>query len=775
MSTRIWRSVFALLGLATAAVLLQAPASVSAREESTDSEYESRVNEALRSSTDLWGGRLIARPEGPTYDNVVEQLRPLMLCGKEFTASGVYYLVFGRPTRPAGGKEAALHVADGSEIISRNHKTGTRLRLFVGPEGQERYGQSLSRLNTPALRAGYQPVLTTEYTDATGIRYRQESFADTLLDASSTASFIALEVSSPERRVANVEIRIEVSEPGLSLSNSRLIQNQRLVLAVSPGAEATDRGVVYRLSVPAGEKRKIFVIRPLDPMTRLGLTASEPVFLAARQRLCRYWDRKLAEALLFQVSEERVMNAQRNILIQNLFLGWKYSYGNAYEDFFQPEGNDAATLLGLFGYQAEQRACHLALLEKTKGRDHYYNWENGEKLAHAAQYYFLTEDRTFIDSHKKQYDEFIQEMSKQMGEDPNGLLKKEPYSGDIATAGYYLHQQAVCWRGLRDMARVYQKLGYATDGEACFDAASRLRKSLNVAIAKSRAEMGDGTLFVPTDMLSDQRPYDPVTQTKLGTYWNMVFPYALGSGLFSSQDSRRILDYMFGHGSFLLGLLRCNYYPVEVGSYREKGLAGYATAGADNVYLVNVIDALAEQDLPDRLVLALYGKLCHGMTRETFVSGEGDSYGVVPGEYYRAMYLPPNSANNSLLLKILRTMMLFEKEDERGEAVDLLLTHFTPRGWLADGQKIYFSNSPSLFGKVSLSLVSELSQNQIRAVLRTPDRHRPSRMRLRLRTPGNRRLTSVMVNQQRHDLFDPLTETIDLSGLAGTLNIVARY
>lgn len=775
MFTRMWRSVFLLLGLSALAALPRTPASVSAGAEPADSDYESRVNAALRSSADLWGERLIARPEGPTYENMVEQLRPLMLCGKEFTASGVYYLVFGRPASPARGEEAALHVADGSEVISRHHKTGSRLTVFVGPEGQERYGQSLSRLNAPTLRTGYQPVLTTEYTDAAGNRYRQESFADTLPDANTTASFIALEVSPAERRVANVKIRLEVSERGLSLSNSRLVQGQRLLLSLSPGAEIDDRGVVYRLSVPAGEKRRIFLIRPLDPLTGPVVSASDSAFLAAREGLCRYWDRKLAEGSLFQVSEQRVMNAQRNILIQNLFLGWKYSYGNAYEDFFQPEGNDAATLLGLFGYPAEQKACHLALLEKTKGRGHYFNWENGEKLAHAAHYYFLTEDRAFINSQKKRYDEFIHEMSKQMGQDQNGLLKKEPYSGDIATAGYYLHQQAVCWRGLRDMARVYQKLGYSAESEACFDVASRLRKSLNAAIAKSQTEMDDGTLFVPTELLSDRRPYDPVTQTKLGTYWNLVFPYALGSGLFPPKDSRRILDYMFRHGSFFLGLLRCNYYPVAVGSYRENGLAGYSTPGADNVYLVNVIDALAEQNLPDRLVLALYGKMCHGMTHETFVSGEGDSYGVVPGEHYRAMYLPPNSANNSLFLKILRTMVLFEKEDERGEAADLLLTHFTPRGWLADEQRISFSNSPSLFGKVSLRLVSELSRNQIRAVLEAPDRRRPSRMRLRLRTPGKRRITSVTVNRRSHDLFDPLTETIDLSGLSRTLNIVAQY
>jgi hypothetical protein len=74
MFARHWCLVFVLLSLSLLIALPQTPASVSGEEESSDSSYEIQVNAALRSSTDLWGERLMARPEGPTYDNLIDQL-----------------------------------------------------------------------------------------------------------------------------------------------------------------------------------------------------------------------------------------------------------------------------------------------------------------------------------------------------------------------------------------------------------------------------------------------------------------------------------------------------------------------------------------------------------------------------------------------------------------------------------------------------------------------------------------------------------------------------
>lgn len=95
------------------------------------------------------------------------------------------------------------------------------------------------------------------------------------------------------------------------------------------------------------------------------------------------------------------------------------------------------------------------------------------------------------------------------------------------------------------------------------------------------------------------------------------------------------------------------YLVRPIGKVRCDGLPGLKTPGANNVYGVHRVHFLADLDQADLLVLTLYAKLAHGMTRGAFIAGEGETLGPVPpgacaqapgGEYYRSMYLPPSSA-----------------------------------------------------------------------------------------------------------------------------------
>ena len=74
----------------------------------------------------------------------------------------------------------------------------------------------------------------------------------------------------------------------------------------------------------------------------------------------------------------------------------------------------------------------------------------------------------------------------------------------------------------------------------------------------------DGSVFVPFRLLDAERPYASVTETRPGSYWNLVMPYALASGLFEPRtaETDRILGYMLRHGSRLLGLVRAGAYSL---------------------------------------------------------------------------------------------------------------------------------------------------------------------------------------------------------------------
>ena len=184
------------------------------------------------------------------------------------------------------------------------------------------------------------------------------------------------------------------------------------------------------------------------------------------------------------------------------------------------------------------------------------------------------------------------------------------------------------------------------------------------------------------------------------------------------------------------------------------------------------------------LALASIGGLAAASGVDTALLREGlvgryvrscDILGAVPGEFYRSFYLPPNSTNNALFLKTLRTMLIFERVDREGRPSALLLTHFTPRSWLAGGKEIRVEKAPTLFGEVSFHIRSRLDQDAIDVVVEPPLRNAPKRLILRLRPPGKRRMDRVVVNGDPLDRFSPEREEIDLSGKAGRLNITMYY
>ena len=246
---------------------------------------------------------------------------------------------------------------------------------------------------------------------------------------------------------------------------------------------------------------------------------------------------------------------------------------------------------------------------------------------------------------------------------------------------------------------------------------------------------------------TDERPYEAVTESREGSYWNLVAPYALASGLFppGGSQARGALAYLLRHGSRLLGLVRAGGYALY-----GPG-ASPELSGTDQVYGVNAARFMAAEDQADQLVLSLYGQLAAGMTPKTFVAGEAASVAPLDGLRYRAAYLPPNAVANDSFLETLRLMLVRDSPD------GLRLAFATPRGWLGSGKRIAVTAVPTRFGPVSYSLAASA-----RAVLvhLEPPAERPRRLLLRLRLPAGVRIRSVSPRRP----FDGATGTIDLSG-----------
>jgi hypothetical protein len=428
------------------------------------------------------------------------------------------------------------------------------------------------------------------------------------------------------------------------------------------------------------------------------------------------------------------MDAQRALIVQNLSLTYRYSIGNPYEQFSFPEGVDAAQVLAEYGFGPTARSVLRTAL--TRPAEPFPSWKKGEMLLGSAVYYRLLRDETYIRLATPALRRHVAWLRAKMT--PRGLIGRERYSSDIPAKVYGLHSQAVVWQGLRGMAAAWSEVGNERDAASARSLAARLERGLRRAVRASQQRLRDGSLFVPVRLLDRGRPRHLVA-SRAGSYWNLVMPYALASGLFApgSPEARGVLRYMLAHGSRLLGMVRASAFALY-------GDPVFPVSGTDQVYGINVSRFLADNDQADQLVLSLYGQLAGGMTPHTFVGGEGHSVAPLAGLSSRAMYQPPNSGSNAAFLVTLRSMLVHEV------AGGLRLAYATPRAWLAPGRRIEVRDAPTSYGPLSYTLESR--EADVLVTIEVPAR--ATRLSVRLRLPG-------------------ATKTFDLSGRSGTVVFVA--
>jgi hypothetical protein len=455
--------------------------------------------------------------------------------------------------------------------------------------------------------------------------------------------------------------------------------------------------------------------------------AARPVgavdYAKARASLVAYWKQQLGEGAQIEVPEPYVENALRALLVQNLQLTWHYSLGNPYEEFSFPESLDGAQVMAEYGFDAVARS--MVRVSLTRRPTPYPAWKMGEKLIAATTIARLSGDRQYLTELAPALQGYVRALGRSMGSD--GLLARERYSSDIADQVRGLHAQAVVWQGLR-------AIGADT-------LAGRLEAALRRAVRADAVRLPDGSLFVPMRLGDDEPAYRSVVESRDGSYWNLVAPYAFASGLLTKEQADGALRYLLIHGSRLLGLVRA----AGIALYGRD--APFPVSGTDEVYGVNIARFLGAEDASDQLVLSLYGDLAAGMTPNTFVSGEGASVAPLDGLRDRAMYLPPNSVSNDAFLETLRQMLVQEVGD------GLRVAPATPRAWLAPGKRIVVQDLPTSFGPLSYEL--EGRRGSVHVVLDVPSRRPPRTLVLRLRLPHG-------------------TRTVDLSGRRGRVDLDLR-
>jgi hypothetical protein len=699
--------------------------------------YTSFVRQAVSSGRDVWGSQLLRAPGGPTYAAAKRFLTPLTQGmqweGRPLTTTGSYYLPLSFPFTPYGSTVFALHVADGSEIITRRIG-GPSLSVYVG-SGSELYGSCGARLPAARLAQGYLPVLQTSYADAAGVKYRQESFVGRAFGkygARSVISFVRLTVDA-RNSTHDATVRLVPWKRLAHSAPDRLALGGQTQLIVSDAPDFVDGVVRYR--VPAGEKQTIYAEWLNAPSDARYVHANAATYNAARNAVVGFWQQRLATGATYSVPEPAVQNAQLGILTQLIAYAWRYSIGNPYEELSYAESLDAAEVAAEYGYPDVAKQIIAFSLDRMRIRPWRFTAFRGSRILTAtATYYRLTHDHDFLRAQTPALAGLVQRIAdRQIRTGPKrGRLEPEPLSTDLENKNVdSVSGQIAAVQGLLAIGRVWSSVGDTAHAARARTLAQSIDHALRPAVTKASKRLKDGSLFVPAAL--GQKPFAQVTSSREGSYWNLVMPYAFASGWFPahSRASHGILRYLLGHGARLLGVPR-TYARTVYGDAPGAGLA--------QVYGLGVSRFLADNDQPDQLVLSLYGMLAVGMTAGTYVSGEAVSVLPVNGAYQRAMFMPPNTGANASYLETLRDLLVHERRGPLGGPAGLDLAFSTPRGWLTDGQEITVRSAPTSFGKVSYSLARHGATITGSLVLPA---HAQARLRLRL--PAGEHLARVVV------------------------------
>ncbi len=478
------------------------------------------------------------------------------------------------------------------------------------------------------------------------------------------------------------------------------------------------------------------------------------------RRKCVEWESILRSGMQLDVPETVVMNAWRATLIGNIALvnsnRINYSAGNQYEKIYEAEGSDATEALLLWGQTSLARDLIPPLLNFSRKGLEYH--QAGHKLQLLARYFSLTRDTDFLKAQAPQWNKELQ-LVLTSRTNAEGLFPREQYCGDIPTPVFSLNSNAKCWRALRDFAPVLTALGQPNEAQVCLQNAAAFRSNILAAVEKSQRKDVDPP-FIPIALSGEEEPYDAITATRMGSYWNLMANYVLGSRVFGPKAEREtwLLDYVEQHGGLCMGLVRS----------RPAATFWASPNSVNPLYGERRVSTLLERDEPDKALVAFYGMLAQGLTRETFIGGEGCSLTPLDPRG-RQFYCPPNSAANAFFLKTLRELLIQDLDlDDDGEPETLRLLFATPRRWLEDAATIRVERARTAFGPISLMVKSQLEQGEVTAVVELPPRL-PQHTLLRLRLPVGWRAASALAGERSLRVDEQ--GTTELVGLLGKVEI----
>jgi len=726
--------------------------------------------EALAAKRDLWGEAAMAQPNGASYEFFAPLLPPPRYVHADFRQ---YPIVLSAPD----AQVKARLISDGRGVNLRGgsrswNDIGVPVTFRVGPD-EFLFGSLRDRVSEPTLAEGWMPIVEIRYSHRSPVQsegmvplnqvkrelppeiYRLEAFAGT--DSGLAANgvvFVKFDLTQGTNGFVAVDVE---AKSAVKFERGNLTDDSGRVLAIFDAAWKRERGKMVARLKP-GTVATLAI--PTEPFTtKTAPTVSPAVYSAQRETCVRTWRELVGRGMQVEVPEPLVNDAWRNALCQNFTLihgdSLRYSAGNQYDRLYSAEGSDAALALLSWGFERDMRRLMGPLFDFTRRGLEYH--QAAFKLGNLFKYYWQTRDASAIGEFRERWQQEAERLDRNRT-GAGGLYPKEQYCGDIHTPVQSLNVNAKAWRALRDLGALLEETGDRAAAQHYLTEAAAFRPLVLRAI-EQRADRTTTPPFVPIALDGGEPVHDPIMDTRIGSYWNIIIGYTIGSGIFppGSAGEQWIPQYQEQHGGLLMGMLRSGgaQFNFWTGEHRVNPLYGARYA----------IDTL-RRDEPERALVSLYGTLAQGLTRNTFVGGEGSTLDPVDAEG-RFFYCPPNSAASALVLAILRHQLVQDwDEDDDGRPDTLRLLFGTSRRWLEEGKVIKVARAPTAFGEVAIEAESKLSNREVIVRVALPDRNPAKRILLRIRVPEGWRV--VAATHPGGTLTADERGTVDISALRGT-------
>jgi len=314
-----------------------------------------------------------------------------------------------------------------------------------------------------------------------------------------------------------------------------------------------------------------------------------------------------------------------------------------------------------------------------------------------------------------------------------------------ATHGTSVFTDSNIWRGMEFMTQVLESIQHPRASEFRAET-DDYRRYIQHGMRRAAGER-------PLVRLSDDTwvPYLPSYLEKVPGQMESTRWYAgvVDTGWMGGLLDTRVFPLGSPENDWVLNFFEDSYSPMNPSLPDEPQWATSTTH-----YL--------HKDLVKNFLYTFYSQSTVTMARQTLTTYEHRSWGR-----RRAFELTPWAAG--YWTRNFTDMLCRTVNDE------LWLLQATPRRWLADGEETEVRNLQTEFGAISYTVHSNLSSGRVQAEISLPERNPARKVRLRFRIPEKRKMTSVTVNGDKWNDFDPAGEWVTIPGTLKEASVTAEY